>query len=214
MSIVYLAREAATGQIVAIKMLGDARRLGPNAARRFAREAHTVAALEHPNIVRVLRLEELDGAPAAIVSVYIPGDTLRAELQRSGPLPYERTAQLMREVASALAYAHERRIVHRDVKPENIVVESHTGRALLADFGIARTDEHDSMTLTGTAIGTPFYMSPEQVAGLAVDERTDVYALGLVGWEMLTGRFPWGTANLYEILYRQRHMFGNAFGRL
>ena len=206
MAVVYLARELSSGQIVAVKLLCATPGAGPDAAERFAREARTVAALEHPNIVRVLRVEELDGAPPAIVSVYIPGETLRDLLQRTGPLPYERAAQILREVASALAHAHGRRIMHRDVKPDNIVIETNTGRALLADFGVARPIETDTvLTVVGSAVGTPTYMAPEQVDGRTVDERADVYALGLVGWEMLTGRRPWEGETLYHVLHKQQH---------
>jgi uncharacterized protein YecT (DUF1311 family) len=205
MAVVYLARELSSGQIVAIKLLGGAQGTGADAVRRFAREAKTVSALEHPNIVRVLRVEELDGAAPAIVSVYIPGETLR-DLLRRGPLPYERAAQILREMASALAYAHERRIVHRDVKPENIVLELHTGRALLADFGVARQlDAETILTAVGTSVGTPTYMAPEQIIGADVDARADVYALGLIGWEMLSGRRPWEGETLYGVLHKQQH---------
>src|SRR5919205_760743 len=116
-----------------------------------------------------------------------------------------RDRSLGRDVASALAYAHARGVVHRDVKPENVFLDEETGRALLSDFGIARSDEQDSMTLTGTAIGTPFYMSPEQIDGAAVDGRSDLYSLGLVAWEMLTGRRPWDGESLYNVIYKQKH---------
>ncbi|AHG91616.1 protein kinase [Gemmatirosa kalamazoonensis] len=205
MAIVYLARELATGQIVAIKLLGALQGGSTEAARRFAREAETVSALEHPNIVRVLRVEDLDGPAPAIISVYIPGETLR-DLLRRGPLPYERATQILREIASALAYAHDRRIVHRDVKPENIVLELHTGRALLADFGVARQlDAETILTVVGTSVGTPAYMAPEQIIGSHVDARADVYALGLIGWEMLSGRRPWEGETLYGVLHKQQH---------
>ena len=205
MAIVYLAREMSSGQIVAIKLLGASQGPVTEAARRFAREAETVASLEHPNIVRVLRVEDMDGPSPAIVSVYIPGETLR-ELLRRGPLPYERAAQILREMASALAYAHGKRIVHRDVKPENIVLELHTGRALLADFGVARQlDSETILTAVGTSVGTPTYMAPEQIIGSHVDARADVYALGLIGWEMLSGRRPWEGETLYGVLHKQQH---------
>jgi serine/threonine protein kinase len=113
---------------------------------------------------------------------------------------------ILRDLAAALAYAHARRIVHRDVKPENAFLEAGTGRALLADFGIARPLDVDSaLTADGSAFGTPAYMAPEQIAGRPVDERTDVYALGLVGWEMLAGRRPWQGETLYAVLHRQQH---------
>jgi uncharacterized protein YecT (DUF1311 family) len=139
----------------------------------------------------------------------VAGGTLRAALRaavESGEAwPYDRVARLLRDVASALAYAHDRRVVHRDVKPENIFLGAD-GRALLGDFGIARRLGPDAVpTLVGSAAGTPAYMAPEQVAGLAEDERTDVYALGLVGWELLTGRRPWQGETLYAVLHKQQH---------
>ena len=202
----YLARDLASGRSVAVKLLGTSHAGNTEAAHRFAREARTVAALDHPHIVRTLAIEELSGSAIAIVSEYIPGHTLRALLRESGPLPFEHAAGLLRDVASALAYAHGFRIVHRDVKPENIFVEAETGRALLADFGIARPLDSDTLlTAAGSSLGTPSYMAPEQVKGGQLDERADVYSLGLVGWEMLTGSRPWEGETLYEVLHKQQH---------
>src|SRR5690348_9686076 len=206
MAVVYLARERASGRSVAIKVLGMLHAGHADAARRFAREAHTVARFDHPNIVRTLAIEELGGNTVAIVTEYVPGRTLRATLRESGALSFERASAILRDVAAALAYAHGLRIVHRDVKPENIFVHASTGRALLADFGIARSIEGETLlTAAGASLGTPSYMAPEQVLGDAVDERTDVYALGLVGWEMLTGHRPWEGETLYAVLHNQQH---------
>jgi serine/threonine protein kinase/uncharacterized protein YecT (DUF1311 family) len=206
MGIVYLARELAGGRPVAIKLLGTPRAGDTDAARRFAREARTVAALDHPHIVRTLAIEELSGDAIAIVSEYIPGQTLRARLRETGPLPFEHAALVLRDIASALAHAHRFRIVHRDVKPENIFVEQESGRALLADFGIARPLDADSaLTVAGASLGTPTYMAPEQVRGDELDERADVYSLGLVGWEMLAGSRPWEGETLYDVLHKQQH---------
>jgi uncharacterized protein YecT (DUF1311 family) len=206
MAVVYLARELATDRLVAVKLLGARYAADPAAARRFAREARTVAGLVHPNVVRTLAIEELEGNAVAIVTEYVPGKTLRATLRESGPLPFERTAEILRDVANGLAYAHQYRIIHRDVKPENVFLHEATGRALLADFGIARQlDAETMLTAAGSSLGTPAYMAPEQIAGLSVDARTDVYALGLVGWEMLTGRRPWEGETLYAVLHRQQH---------
>jgi serine/threonine-protein kinase len=143
----------------------------------------------------------------AIVTRYVPGVTLRAALRGAGgPFAYARAAAVLRDLAAALAYAHARRIVHRDVKPENVFLEEPGGRALLADFGIARPLDVDSpLTVDGASMGTPTYMAPEQITGRAIDERTDVYALGLVGWEMLAGRRPWQGETLYAVLHRQQH---------
>jgi uncharacterized protein YecT (DUF1311 family) len=206
MAIVYLGRERATGRRVALKVIGGRYAADSEVVRRFAREAHTVAAFDHPNIVRTLAIEELGGHALAIVSEYVEGETLRAALRRLGPFPHDRVAQVLRDVAGALAHAHERRIVHRDVKPENVFLEAATGRALLGDFGVARPLDADLyLTDVGGSVGTPTYMSPEQVDGRPVDERSDVYALGLLGWEMLTGRQPWEGGTIYAVLYKQKH---------
>jgi len=206
MGIVYLGQERSSGRQVAIKLLGSLHTGNAEAALRFAREARTAAALEHPNIVRTLAIEELSGGAIALVSEYVPGQTLRALLHETGPLRFERTAAVLRDVAAALAHAHQSRIVHRDVKPENIFIERASGRALLADFGIARPLDTDTqLTAAGSALGTPSYMAPEQVKGGRVDERADVYSLGLVGWEMLTGARPWQGETLYDVLHKQQH---------
>jgi uncharacterized protein YecT (DUF1311 family) len=215
MAVVYHARErapdgGAAGVLereVAIKVVSPRYSGDADAVRRFEREARTVAALDHPNIVRTLAIEALTEDAVAIVSRYVPGVTLRAALRGAGgPFAYARAAAVLRDLAAALAYAHARRIVHRDVKPENVFLEEPGGRALLADFGIARPLDVDSpLTVDGASMGTPTYMAPEQITGRAIDERTDVYALGLVGWEMLAGRRPWQGETLYAVLHRQQH---------
>ncbi len=205
-AIVYRARDRSLGRDVAIKVVHP-RATSPDddAVARLAREARTVAQLQHPGIVTVYAVHRLQGGGLALVMQLVPGATLKQAIQRGGPFGAQRAEQILRDVADALAYAHARQIIHRDVKPENIFVDAESGRALLADFGIARSDETDSMTMTGAAIGTPFYMSPEQVDGLPVDGRSDLYSLGLVAWEMLTGRRPWDGESLYHVIYKQKH---------
>ncbi|HEX3160893.1 MAG TPA: serine/threonine-protein kinase, partial [Gemmatimonadaceae bacterium] len=206
MSVVYRARERATGRDVAIKVVSHQHSQSAAALERFAREARTMATLRHPNIVETLAIEEVDGATLAIVSAFVPGETLRHALRMSGVFSYERAALVLRDVCAALMHAHQHRIMHRDVKPENILLEASSGRALLTDFGIARSlDADTALTTIGASVGTPTYMSPEQVDGHAVDERTDVYSLGLVGWEMLSGRRPWEGETLYAMLHKQQH---------
>jgi uncharacterized protein YecT (DUF1311 family) len=221
MAVVYHARErdalagpdAPPGREVAIKVVSSRHAGDADTLRRFAREARTVAGLDHPNVVRTLAIEEVGGEAVAIVSAYVPGQTLRAYLRAAGgPLPFDDAASVLRDLAAALAYAHARRIVHRDVKPENVFLERDAargagpGRALLADFGIARPlDADGGVTLHGAALGTPAYMPPEQIVGDLVDERTDVYALALVGWEMLAGRRPWEGESLAAVLHKQRY---------
>ncbi|CAA9354830.1 MAG: Serine/threonine protein kinase, partial [uncultured Gemmatimonadaceae bacterium] len=205
-ALVYLARDRATGTLVAIKAMRGEFAQDPEVAGRFEREARTAAALDHPNIARIFAVARLEGRALAIVMQYVPGGTLREALRDRGALPFEETERVLRDVAAALAYAHESGVVHRDVKPENIFLEEGTGRALLADFGIARSlDSDHSLTMAGSAIGTPTYMSPEQIDGHTVDGRSDLYSLGLVGWEMLAGERPWQGESLYNVIYKQKH---------
>ena len=208
MAVVYLARDRRTGQHVAIKLIASRYAADPEALRRFEREARTVAGLRHPNLVRMLGVEALDdaGDAFAIVNAYVHGRTLRAILREVGALRFDVVVGVLRDVAAGLAHAHAARIVHRDVKPENIFLEDGTDRALLADFGIARSLDTDTLlTMTGSSLGTPTYMAPEQVDGRTADERADVYALGLVGWEMVAGRRPWQGETLYAVLHKQKH---------
>lgn len=206
MGVVYLATERATGRSVAVKVIRARYLDDPDAIARFEREARLVARLSHPGIVATHEARALSDGTLALVMEYVPGCTLKEELQRTGALTVERAERVLREVAGALSHAHALGVVHRDVKPENIFLASDDGRAMLSDFGIARTLEGDTLlTRTGVAIGTPSYMSPEQIDGGPVDGRSDLYSLGLVGWEMLTGRRPWAGEGLYSVLYRQKH---------
>ena len=207
-AIVYHARDRALGRDVAIKVVHP-RPTSPDddPVARLAREARMVAQLEHPGIVSVHAVRRLRSGGLTLVMQLVPGATLKTTIQRGGPLDPVRAEEVLRDVADALAYAHARHLVHRDVKPENIFLHAETERALLADFGIARSTEADASTMTGTAIGTPFYMSPEQVDGRALDGRSDLYSLGLVAWEMLTGRRPWDGESLYHVIYKQKHEY-------
>lgn len=204
-SVVYLAAERATGREVAIKVIAPTAAGDADATARLAREASLVATLRHPNIVETLGIEGLADGSLAIVTAHVAGRTLREALHDEGALHAERAARVLRDVAAALAHAHGQRIVHRDVKPENVFLAAADGRALLGDFGIARSiDAEALLTQHGASLGTPAYMAPEQVAGRRVDARSDVYALGLVGWELLAGERPWRGATLYELLHRQQ----------
>lgn len=206
-AIVYHARDRALGRHVAIKVVRPRFAAGDDEALlRLAREARTVAQLEHPNIVRVHAVKRLHDGGLALVMQYVPGRTLKQAILDDGPFAPDRAERVFREVATALAYANSRGVIHRDVKPENVFLDEITGRALLSDFGIAHSAEYESrLTMTGTAIGTPAYMAPEQIDGAAADARSDVYSLGLVAWEMLTGRRPWEGESLYSIIYKQKH---------
>jgi serine/threonine protein kinase/uncharacterized protein YecT (DUF1311 family) len=206
MAAVYLARHRASGKLVAIKAIRARYVDDPDAIQRFAREARTVAELDHPNIVCTEAIEQIGDRAVAIIMEYIEGGTVRDRLREYGPFAAERAESVLRDVANALGYAHRRGIVHRDVKPENVFLDATRGRAVLSDFGIARKIDSDaSLTLLGAALGTPQYMSPEQIDGGKVDGRSDIYSLGVLGWELLTGRRPWAGESLYGIIYRQKH---------
>jgi len=206
MAVVYQARDRVTGTEVAIKLIRAKYQEDEEAIARFAREARLVARLQHPRIVPVHAIRQLDDNSLAIVMEMVPGRTLRELIRRRGPLTYDRATSVLCDIAEALGYAHSQGIVHRDVKPENVFLHDATGRAYLSDFGIARTMDSDTnLTVTGVAIGTPTYMSPEQIDGTSLDGRSDIYSLGLVGWEMLSGRRPWDGESLYSVIYRQKH---------
>jgi eukaryotic-like serine/threonine-protein kinase len=208
MATVWLARDLRYDRLVALKVLrpGLAASLG---AERFLREILLAARLQHPHIVSVYDSGEIQTAAGQGVPIlwftmpYIEGESLRDRLRREGPLRREEAVRIAREVARGLQYAHEHGVVHRDVKPENILL-TRDGSTLVADFGIARpTGDSSASNLTGTGIvvGTPAYMSPEQATGLAdLDARTDVYALGCVLYEMLTGEPPFSGPSAQAIV--------------
>jgi hypothetical protein len=207
-SMVYLARDRMLGRTVAIKVVDDRFVGDAEAIGRFRREAQLLAQLQHPCIVPVHAARRLADGRVALVMQHMEGPTLRELIRREGPLPFARAEQVLRDVADALAYLHRRGIVHRDVKPENIYVDPDGTRAFLADFGIAKPVDGDSgLTLTGVVLGTPTYMSPEQIDGAWLNGQSDLYSLGLVGWEMLTGTRPWGGETLYTVIYKQKHEY-------
>jgi alpha-tubulin suppressor-like RCC1 family protein/serine/threonine protein kinase len=204
-ALVYLARERATGDEVAIKVIRSRYIDDDEAQARFAREARLVAQLHHPNIVPVRAVLDLDTAGLAIVMRHVVGRTLKQRIKDDGPLAVDDAEQILRDIGGALSAAHASGLVHRDVKPENIFIDGE-GRALLADFGLARSMTPDTaLTMAGVALGTPAYMAPEQIDGNDLDARADVYSLGLVAWEMLIGRRAWSGEGLYAILYHQKH---------
>ena len=205
-AVVYLARVRETGEDVAIKLIHARYAEDAEAVARFSREARFIAQLDHPNVVRVHSVLDLGEGGIALVMAHVPGRTLKQLIHESGPLAPARAERIMRDMAGALGAAHARGIVHRDVKPENIFIDDD-GRALLADFGVARSmsAEAQQLTMHGVAIGTPTYMAPEQIDGGELDGRGDIYSLGLVAWEMLSGRRPWDGEALYSVLYHQKH---------
>lgn len=205
-AVVYLARDRELGREVAIKVIRAAYVEDEEATARLVREAQTLAQLQHPNIVALYGTRHLRDRSLALIMEYVPGHTLKSEVRQRGQLPHAEVIRVLSEIARGLAYAHRQRIVHRDIKPENIYIDEDTRIARLSDFGIARPWDTDSgLTLPGTAIGTPTYMSPEQIDGGRLDGRSDLYSLGLVGYEMLTGRRPWAGESLYSIVYKQKH---------
>lgn len=205
-AIVYRARDRELGRDVAIKVVRSIHADDQEAVARLAREAKLVATLRHPNIVPLLGIRHLSDGLALIMQ-HVPGKTLKAAIREHGPMPIAVVEHVLREIGSALDYAHKRHnVIHRDIKPENIYLDEEIERALLSDFGIARvTDSDSSLTLVGTALGTPTYMSPEQIDGITLDGRSDLYSLGLVAYEMLSGQQPWAGSNLYTIIYKQKN---------
>jgi serine/threonine-protein kinase len=214
MGVVYLARDVQLDRDVAIKVLPAHLARDPEARERFVREARMAAGLSHPHIVPIHRVSEVTSPSAAgaapgtrfvfFVMSYVEGETLGERIRTRGPLPPAEATRMMREVAWALAYAHGRGIVHRDVKPDNILLEAGTGRALVTDFGIARGGaDATSATDPGKVMGTAHFMSPEQAAGGSVDGRSDIYALGVVGYLAVSGRLPFEASNLPAVLVRQ-----------
>ena len=203
MGIVYLARDVQLDRDVAIKVLPSHMASTAESRERFVREARTAARLSHPHIVPIHRVGEAGGF-VFFVMMYVEGETLGERLRRTGPLPAAETMRIMREVAWALAYAHGRDVVHRDVKPDNILLEAGTGRALVTDFGIARGGSDASVvTDPGKIMGTAHFMSPEQAASEPVDGRSDLYSLGVVGYLAASGRLPFEAPSVPGLLVRQ-----------
>lgn len=205
MGIVYCARDKRLKRNVAVKLLPPELAFRSDIRSRFLREAETAAQLSHPNIVPIYTVEERDNLVYFIMA-FIAGDNLAKRLQDEGAMEPGEVRRILREVADALSYAHNRNVVHRDIKPDNILLDADSGRAMVTDFGIARalTDKNDSrLTATGMAIGTPAYMSPEQSAGDAnIDGRSDLYSLGVVGYQMACGDLPFNAPNTPSMLVK------------
>ena len=206
MGIVYRARDRRLKRTVAIKVLPPELAFRSDIRSRFLREAETAAQLGHPNIVPIYSVDEAEGL-VFFVMTYIAGANLAKRLHEKGVLDTDDVRRIMCEVASALAYAHERGVVHRDIKPDNILLDSDSGRAMVTDFGIARAVDSSSgdnrLTATGMAIGTPAYMSPEQAAGeREIDGRSDLYALGIVAYQMLCGEPPFTAGSTPAMLVK------------
>src|SRR5512146_865899 len=204
MGVVYRARDRRLKRTVAITVLPRELAFRSEIKTRFLREAETAAQLNHPNIVDIYAVDEAEGI-VYFVMAYITGDNLAKRLHDHGTLGVDETRRTLRDVADALADAPERGALHRDITPDNILIDAQSGRPMVTDFGIARAvSEGDSrLTATGIAIGTPTYMSPEQAAGeRTIDGRSDLYSLGVLGYQMLTGEPPFVANSTPAILVK------------
>ena len=204
MARVFKAHDTALERHVALKILQQRFGEDNEYIARFRHEARAVAQLSHPNIVTVIDRGEADGHQF-IVFEFVEGETLKDLIERSGPLPARRAVELALQVADGLAYAHHNGLVHRDVKPQNVLL-TRSGQAKVTDFGIARSmDIEHGVTLTGTVLGTSNYLSPEQASGQQVTPATDVYSLGVVLYELLAGEVPFHGNNLVAMAMQHLH---------
>ena len=203
MSSVYKAHDSLLERYVALKVLHEQYNEDEDFVERFKREARSVAQLQHPNIVTVIDRVEEDGRQF-IVFEYIDGENLKEHVVRKGRLEVRDALEIAVEVARGLAFAHEQGLIHRDVKPQNVLLNGD-GRAKVTDFGIARSLDVDGMTQTGTVLGTSNYIAPEQASGQRVDAHSDVYALGAVLYELLAGEVPFAGESFVAVAMKHMH---------
>ncbi len=203
MAVVYRATDLRLHRRVAIKVLPPELAFNADVRERFLREAQTSALLAHPSIVPIYTVDEREGIVYFVMAL-VDGESLAQRLVREPRLPIAEARRLLAGVADALAYAHSQGVVHRDVKPDNIMLDLATGRPLVTDFGIARAAQGDTrLTVTGVAIGTPAYMSPEQALGeRELDGRSDIYSLGVIGYQLLAGETPFKASNTPAMLVK------------
>ena len=196
MGVVYRATDLRLRRTVAIKVLPPDLAFRPETRERFLREAEMAAQLSHPNIVPIFSVDEKGGI-VHFVMAYVEGESLGERLEREPHPPLELVRRVLRDVADALDYAHRHGVIHRDIKPDNILLDRHGSRPVVTDFGIARAGETQArLTVTGVAVGTPSYMSPEQAMGdRELDGRSDIYSLGIVGYRMVAGELPFRAAS-------------------
>src|SRR5687768_11126692 len=207
MGAVYLARDPLLRRLVAVKVLAPNLASDPEARARFEREGQAVAVISHPHVVNVHSVGELENGVPYIVMQYIEGATLADRLKEDGPFQARQAKHIIGEVASALAAAHKKGIIHRDIKPSNIILDEDTGRAMVTDFGIAGVKERDDkqqpaadITQAGVTVGTPAYMSPEQLLAEPTTDKTDIYALGLLGYELFIADGPYQVSSPKELM--------------
>jgi serine/threonine-protein kinase len=204
MSFVYEAKDISTGESVAVKIMTPKLAQDKTAAERLRREAGLAIRLDHPNICRIMRLGETGEGLIYLVMPLLKGELLSDREVRDGPMPVEVGVPLMQQVCDALAYAHEQQIVHRDLKPENIFLVDNGQKAVVTDFGLAKERRAEpgmaKLTATGIILGTPEFMSPEQIRGKPLDGRSDIYALGLVAYEMFTGQLPFQGKSAQDLM--------------
>lgn len=207
MSYVYLAKEISSDQEVAIKVLSPKLASDRSSVERLRREAGLAMRLDHPNVCRILRLGESEDGLIYLVMPFLHGELLSDREVKGGPMDLAVGLSILRQVCAGLHHAHELQIVHRDLKPENIMLVPNadgTDRAVVMDFGLAKERRADpsiaKLTATGIILGTPEFMSPEQIRGKALDARSDVYALGIVAFEMFTGKLPFQGRNAQEMM--------------
>jgi serine/threonine-protein kinase len=207
MGTVYEGRHLMLDKAVAIKLIKPEHASTPDITRRFQREARAASSLNHPNIAVAYDLGQTDDGLLYIVMEFISGPSLKDVIKADGPIDPGRIVRILGQVASALALAHKQGIIHRDLKPQNVMIaadEHGLEVAKLVDFGIAKTfDEANTLTSTGFALGTPQYMSPEQAMGKPVDGRSDIYALGIILYEMLVGEVPFSDPSTPAVLVKQ-----------
>jgi serine/threonine-protein kinase len=207
MSYVYLAKEVATAQEVAIKVLSPKLATDKSSVERLRREAGLAMRLDHPNVCRIMRLGESEDRLIYLVMPFLKGELLSDREAQTGPMALSVGLELLRQMCAGLHHAHELQIVHRDLKPENIMLVAEPGgrdRAVVMDFGLAKERRADpaiaKLTATGIILGTPEFMSPEQIRGKTLDARSDIYALGILAFEMFTGKLPFQGRNAQEMM--------------
>ncbi|MDJ0762369.1 MAG: serine/threonine-protein kinase [Myxococcota bacterium] len=199
MSSVYLTRDMQSGKLYAMKVLRQDLVLRPRARTRFLNECKAIQRIDHPNVVRIFDIGEMDDGRICLVMEYVPGAALR-KLLKDGAMPLVDVISIIRDVTAGLAAAHDQCIIHRDLKPENVLIPPRAARqregapnVKIVDFGIARILDAPRITTTQHVMGTPQYIAPEQAMGRHLDHRADIYALGVMAYEMLTGELPFSS---------------------